>query len=284
VQPSPRALHQAARQRLNARFDTAWLKRAPFATFHARFSEQVRSLSAWPEPERYDELAGSVPQHGLGDTETLPRFVPYDRRAVARSGGYEPSVARLRAVPTRAQDWHDFFNMAVWAHFPRLRWALNGIHVDRGHGSVDPRNGRTYQQNVAAQLDESGMIVTSSSPGLLDDLRALRFKRVFWERRMELLETTRFWVIGHGSLESLLAPHLGLACKAILLERDLPDRDDDTTRHALDAQVATLIRSWHQTGPRLDPIPLLGIPGYTDNASPDFYDDPRHFRFQRRGT
>jgi hypothetical protein len=32
----------------------------------------------------------------------------------------------------------------------------------------------------------------------------------------------------------------------------------------------------------LDPIPLLGIPDYADNAAAEFYDDARYFRFQRR--
>jgi hypothetical protein len=212
----------------------------------------------------------------------LPRFVAHDRKTVADAGGYEQHVARFRAVPTRAHDWHDFFNMAVWAHFPRVRWALNGLHVEPTHGAVDPRNGRTHQQNVAAQLDESGMIVTSSSPSLLDDLGALRFKRVFWERRAELLETTRFWVIGHGLLESLLAPHLALASKAIFIGRDEPPRDDDTFRQQLDAEVSTLVSGWSRGAPRLEPIPVLGIPDYADNARAEFYDDARYFRFQRR--
>jgi hypothetical protein len=277
-------VHQAARQRLNARFGSEWLTRAPFAGLHPCFKAQVRSYATWPEPEQYDALAQSVPRPALADREAMPRFVAHDRRAVARAGGYEAHVSMLRAVPTRPRDWHDFFNMAVWAHFPRLRWALNAIHVDRNHGSVDPRNGRTHAQNVAAQFDESGMIVVSSSAGVLDDLRALHFKRVFWERRAELLETTRFWIVGHGSLESLLAPHPGLATKAILLERRDAAREDDATRHDLDAEVTALVRGWPRAAAQLAPVPMLGIPGYADNTSADFYDDPRYFRFERRSA
>jgi len=279
---TPRALHQATRQRLNASFATDWMSREPFASFDARFIRGIEALGAWPQPENYGDLASSVPQPTLTETERPPRFIAYDRNAVDRAGGYEQHVARFRSVPTRARDWHDFFNMAVWAHFPQVRWALNGIHVDGSHGTVDPRNGRTHQQNVAAQLDESGMIVTSSSSSLLDDLRALRFKRVFWERRAELLETTRFWVIGHGLLESLLAPHLALASKAIFIARDEPPRDDDTFRQQLDAEVSAIIHGWYASAPRLEPIPVLGIPGYADNAHAEFYDDARYFRFQRR--
>jgi hypothetical protein len=276
---SGRAIHRAARAELEARWLVDWCGRAPYAYLHERFVRAVEALSAWPEPDAYDELARQV----AGELE-LPRFVLQDREAVRRAGGYERHVARERAVPTRQRSWHDFFNMAVWAHFPCVRWALNALHVDESLGPVDPRNGRAPEQNVAAQLDESGIIVASSSHELLGELRELRFKRVFWERRAELLTTTRFWIVGHGTLESLLTPHLGLASKAVLL--DLPRApatyDGDELRRECDHRVAELVRGWRGVAPVLDPIPLLGIPGYAENTAPEFYDDARYFRFERR--
>jgi hypothetical protein len=239
----------------------------------------VEGLTAWPTPEQYDDLAAQVPT-----TLALPRFVAQDRDLLRRLGGYEQQVARVRCVPTRERSWHDFFNMAIWAHFPRVRWALNALHVDRTLAPIDPRNGRAPQQNVAAQLDESGLIVASSCPELLAELRALRFKRVFWERRAELLATTRIWVVGHGMLESLLAPHPGLAGKALLLAlpREPDSYDADALRSQVDARVAEQIAGWHARSPYLDPLPLLGIPGYADNQTAELYDDERYFRFERR--
>jgi hypothetical protein len=278
--PSGRAIHQAARAELEARWFRDWCGRAPYAWLHERFKQAVAQLTAWPTAQAYDELARLVP---CADA-VLPRFVAQDREAVRLAGGYEQHVARQQAVPTRPRSWHDFFNMAVWAHFPRVRWALNAIHVDTSLGPVDPRNGRAREQNVASQLDESGIIVASSSGELLQELRDLRFKRVFWERRAELMSTSQFWIVGHGTLESLLTPHLGLASKAVLLELPRPPRsyDADALRVAIDAQVAALIAGWRGAAPVLDPIPLLGIPGYADNAAAEFYDDARYFRFERR--
>lgn len=245
----------------------------------------MRGCLEWPEPQVYDALAGSVPQAAGVE---LPHFVPQEREALQRFGGYEAHVRGARAVPTRRHSWHDFFNMAVWAHFPRVRWALNALHVDETLGPKDPRNGRSPQQNVAAQLDESGIVIASSSPELLQGLRDLRFKRVFWERRAELLATTRFWVIGHGTLESLLTPHLGLAGKAIFLDiSQPPDQFDEAElRRAVDARVAALIEGRLRVAPApaLDPLPLLGVPGYANNSSAEFYDDARYFRFQRVGA
>ena len=279
---SGRAIHRAARAQIEARFFTDWCVAAPYCWMHPEFLGAVAGLTSWPAPETYDELAQRV-AHGAVE---LPRFITQDREAVALNGGYEPHVARQRAVPTRACSWHDFFNMAVWAHFPRVRWALNSLHVDTTLGPVDPRNGRAPAQNVAAQLDESGIVVASSSPELLRELRALHFKRVFWERRAELSRTTRFFIVGHGTLESLLTPHLGLASKAVFLDLSRPPSAyaADELRQEVDERVAAIVESWRAAVPLLDPVPLLGIPGFADNGAPEFYDDTRYFRFARRAA
>lgn len=278
---SARAIHRAARAALEARFATDFCQRQPYSAFHPRFLQTLRCLADWPSSADYDALAARVP--ASGDVK-LPRFVAQDREALRQLGGYEQHVARTCSVPTRERSWHDFFNMAVWAHFPRVRWALNAIHVDATLGPIDPRNGRAPAQNVAAQFDESGIIVSSSSAELLAELQALRFRHVFWERRAELLATTRFWIIGHGTLESLLSPHLGLATKAVLIQLDrVPTVDDhDVLRCELDRRVSAIIEGWRRAVPVLDPIPVLGIPGYADNSAAEFYDDARYFRFQRR--
>lgn len=264
---------------MNASFTLDWLSRSPYRDLHRGFLRALEPIATWPEPEHYDELARQVPKApGI----PFPRFVAENREALRRVGGYEQHVAQLCAVPTRPGSWHDFFNMAVWAHFPQLRWALNSLHVDAKVGPKDPRNGRAPAQNVAATFDEAGMLVVSSSRGVLEELRALRFRRAFWERRSELLATTRFWLVGHGMLESLLEPHSRLAARSLLLlvpALPAPERADDF-RFELDALAAARIHAWRAARTVLDPIPLLAIPGYSDNDSADFYDDPRNIHFE----
>lgn len=266
---------------MNAQFTLDWLGRAPYLQLHPRLREALERFGDWPTPEAYDELAAQVPR---ATDARLPRFVTQSRDALERAGGYEQHVATLRAVPTRPRNWHDFFNMVVWAHFPKLRWALNSLHVDPEVGPKDPRNGRAPAQNLAATFDESGILVVSTSQELLADLRELRFKRLFWERRAELLRTTRFWLVGHGSLESLLAPHPGLAAKGLLLHvPSLPAPDGwDALRFELDATAAAHVEAWRTARSVLDPVPLSGIPGFWDNDFAEFYDDASHFRFERR--
>jgi len=260
-------------------FSLDWLARPPYSELHPRLLRAVERYAAWPEPEQYGELARQVPQ--ATDVE-LPRFVSQSRDALRQAGGYEQHVAKWRAVPTRRGVWHDFFNMVVWAHFPKLRWALNSVHVDPTVGPKDPRNGRAPAQNLAASFDESGMLVLSTRRSVLEELRALRFKSVFWQQRTTLLETTRFWLVGHGALESLLARPQGLIARGLLLHvPSLPPAGDSAAlRFEIDARVASAIHGWRSTRTVLDPIPLLGIPGYADNDAADFYDDLRNIRFE----
>jgi hypothetical protein len=254
------------------------LRRRPFRDLHARLRGALEPLTEWPRPEQYDELARLVPQ--AADVQ-LPYFVTESRAIVRQEGGYEQHVARLRAVPTRPGNWHDFFNMTVWAHFPKLRWALNSLHVGADVGARDPRNGRAPAQNLAATFDEAGMLVVSESRAILTELQALRFKHVFWERRAELVATTRFWVVGHGMLESLLDPRPGLSVRSLLLHVPRlpgPEAADDL-RLEMDAAAAARIGDWRNERVVLDPMPVLAIPDYADNDSREFYDDFHNIRF-----
>ena len=264
---------------MSALFARDCFARPPFCEFHPRFLGALERCTQWPEPEHYDELALEVPR---AVNVRLPRFVSENREALRRAGGYERHVAELGAVPTRPGHWHDFFNMAVWAHFPELRWALNALHVDPDAGPKDPRNGRAPAQNTAATFDEAGMLVISTSRGVLEALSALHFKQAFWERRAEVLETTRFWIVGHGLLESLLVPHAGLSARSLLLQVATLPSDDrhDAFRFEVDAIAAAHIRSWRASRTVLDPVPVLAIPGFSDNDSAEFYDDLRNIRFE----
>jgi hypothetical protein len=263
---------------MHGRFVLDWLTRRPYSDFHSHLRSALERLSTWPAPEQYDELVRCVPQSA---DALLPRLVTENRALLQRAGGYEQHVARLCAVPTRPGSWHDFFNMSVWAHFPKLRWALNALHVDPEPGPKDPRNGRAPAQNLAASFDEAGMLVVSTNPALLDELRALRFKTAFWERRQELLSTTRFWVVGHGLLESLLTPHAKLSARSLLLQvPTLPAPESDAPRFELDALAAAHVSSWRRARVVLDPIPVLCIPGYSDNGTAEFYEDPSNLVFE----
>jgi hypothetical protein len=263
---------------MSAPFALEWLTRRPYCDLHPRFLRAVERFKEWPAPEHYGALAEQVPR---APGVRLPGFVTENREALRAQGGYEQHVARLDAVPTRSAHWHDFFNMAVWAHFPQLRRALNSLHVDPQAGPIDPRNGRAPAQNLAATFDESGLLVLSTSHAVLEELRGLRFKRAFWELRAEVLATTRFWAVGHGMLEALLSPRPGLVARGLLLHVPSlpPSHESDALRFEIDARVSAGIHGWRSARPVLDPLPVLAIPGFSDNDAADFYEDARNIRF-----
>jgi Protein of unknown function (DUF3025) len=260
------------------RFSRAAFSRPPFSELHPRFLDAISRFAEWPALERYDVLAQVVPR---ALDVALPRFVLEEREAVRRAGGYERHVRGLGAVPTRPGNWHDFFNMSVWAHFPKTRWALNSLHVDPGAAPKDPRNGRTPAQNLATSFDETGMVVVSTSSAVLEDLSALQFKRAFWEKRDELRRSTRFWIIGHGMLESLLTPHARLAPRSIFLylpALELPGGEEQL-RFEVDRVLSERVHSWRSQHQAFHPVPALAIPGYADNDAASFYDDPSNIPF-----
>jgi hypothetical protein len=267
-------------------FSLDWLPRPPFSELHQRFRDGVAPLADWPAPEQYAELASRVPN--APDVQ-LPRFVRENRDEVAAAGGYEQHVASRRAVPTRVRSFHDFFNMCVWAHFPKLRWALNALHTRPCAAAHDPRNGRTKAQNRAASLDETGILVLSRSARVLAALRALHFQHAFWTLRDELLATTRFWIVGHGLLESLIEPHPRLAARGILIELSElgappnpsahESREADALRFEIDTLVAAHVGTWRESPAVLDPIPVMAIPGFSDNGRASFYDEPSNLVF-----
>ncbi len=104
---------------------------------------------------------------------------------------------------------------------------------------------------------------------------------MFWERRAELLATTRSWLVGHGMLESLLEPHPGLTARSLLLHppgRNITLPSDDL-RFEVDAVAAAHVDGWRAARAVFDPIPVLGIPGTCDNGTAAFYDDRHNIPF-----
>jgi hypothetical protein len=85
-------------------------------------------------------------------------------------------------------------------------------------------------------------------------------------------------------LESLLTPHSGLAARSLLVHvPSLPGiaaDGCDALRFEIDRTVAERVRGWRGARTVLDPIPVMAIPGFSDNDAREFYDDLRNIRFE----
>jgi len=256
-----------------AEFDTAFLSHPACAMFEPALCSSLRRLPRFPEPEALFELAQqhALPR-GLGF-----RFTLEDAEKVRERGGFDAFIAAERAIPTRRNSYHDLLGSLVWLHFPALKTALHELQL----GGSGPRS---QAQNAVTHLDESGLLVVSRKPSIFEAIAGLSWSEVFWERRAELAETTRFLGFGHGLLDSLRCPHPALMGKALFVrvtqaELDLPLAE---LRPLIDRELASHVPRFLQHPRQLFPLPVLGIPGWTAKQDAAYYEDTRYFRRRKR--
>lgn len=197
---------------------------------------------------------------------------------------YEETIFATGEVPTRPEEWHDFFNALAWCVWPRAKAACNALHLE----ALDIRRtaglaGRGPCRDALTQFDECGIIVSSTDEAVPVLLAAHEWEAVFWQRRRSLAETTRFHVFGHGTWDQMRRPFFGLCAKAIHRQVDAAwlgmaaaaqqaEIDQWLADHLTERAPTLTPRAFH-------PLPLLGIPGVTpDSDDPAYYRDTRQFR------
>ena len=208
------------------------------------------------------------------------RFVAADD---AGAESYEAHIARTGRIPTR-EDPHDLLNALAWIAFPRIKAALNLHHVSHHARPVAPRartSGRGPARDAATLLDENGLLLACSDPGVAEDLSAMRWQRLFVQRRSAFIESTAAVVLGHALLDKLSHPFKSICAHAWILPvapeviRMPAERQWSWLDRAFAPRLAVELAS-----PRvLAPLPVLGIPGWwPHNESADFYRDEAVFR------
>lgn len=251
--------------------------RADFAAsplFHglqATASEYAGYL-AWPA---LDDLNRHAARLGVVTAQGAPqRFVHQAVKCGQRA--YEAGIHAGSGVPTRAENWHDFFNALIWLAWPRAKAALNATQ-QRALGATSA-GGRGPLADAATLFDESGLVLLAP-PELAELLRARAWRAAFWERRA-LWHRARLYVLGHSLLEKGLACPPGLTGKCLYLgEGEAPVARDEIPGW-LDARVAEAwLAGAIQAPADLFPVPILGVPGYDpDNARAEYYANERVFR------
>lgn len=240
--------------------------------------------SEWPAIAAYNALWRS-PAPALNRAGRPIRFVAQDTALQALD--YEQRIYETGLVATRERNWHDLFNALVWTTFPRAKAAINARHYDESARRADSGNQRTRARDALTLLDESGVIVASDAPDLLDLLRAMKWKELFWQRREEVSARMRFILFGHGLCEQTLRPYIGLTGKALLLAVDASVLAAEETEQIglLDAQIARWCEQPAIAPNALHPLPLLGVPGWwAANETESFYENRAYFRDKRSRT
>lgn len=202
--------------------------------------------------------------------------------------GYEEYIFTHDAVPTRPDDWHDFFNALAWCVWPASKAACNALHLRELRArAAAGLPGRGPVRDALTQFDECGVLVVSADAEIPQLLAAHEWEEVFWRRRDRLLDTTRFLVFGHATWDQLRQPFAGLCAKVLyrVVEAEWLHLPPSRRQAEADAWLAVhLIEISATLAPRrLAALPLLGIPGLTrDNERVDYYRDARQFRPLRR--
>jgi hypothetical protein len=218
-------------------------------------------------------------------TEGLPSaiapwfdFAAEDPARLSAAGGFDRLLAETSFVPTRVGSFHDLLGALIWLHFPALKTQIHQLQL------AGEKHVRGPVENAATHLDESGVLVVSTEPTVFQALSTLKWCELFWERRAELRENTRFLVFGHGLLDALREPHPRLMGQALFVQVSverlrLPSSE---LRVFLDGALAMALRGFLSEPSRLHPLPVLGVPDWSPHQSRAYYEDQRYFRPARQ--
>ena len=251
-----------------------FIEHPAFRVFDATVRERLVALGHFPQPSEFAGLARGIPQ------STVPwfDFAPQTQPSLQELGGFDRVIAQTGCIPTRSGSWHDLLGALIWLHFPALKTAIH-----RAQLAGNPRN-RQPSENAATHFDESGVLVLSHEPTVFERLANLKWREMFWEGRVELARTTRFLAFGHGLLDSMRGAHPRLMGKALFvrvapacLELGAPE-----LRLFLDRALAPRLSTFLREPARLQPLPVLGIPGWAPQQGHGFYDDAAYFRDARK--
>ncbi len=210
----------------------------------------------------------------------FPEFVTQQSMA-HHDGYYEQIVFQEHKVPTRCDNWHDFFNALIWMLFPQSKQALNRLHIDdiSQHG-LSPR---TRRRNHITHFDECGVILAYEDEQDIQALAEHQWQDSFIAQRPRWGQQIDAFCFGHANLEMLLNPFTGLTGKwlGVKVEATFWQMSLAQQYAYLDkAFVTQHVQAGSFNLPKpLKPLPLLGIPGWwPQNQDPDFYTNTDYFR------
>jgi hypothetical protein len=193
-------------------------------------------------------------------------------------------------VQTRENNLHDLFNALVWLTFPHSKAAINARHYRALTAADSPlQSQRGTTRDMATLFDESGVIVACSKSQLSNLLCNFKWKELFWEQREEVNTSMGFYIFGHGLHEKALHPYTGFTGQGLLIavEEEFFTWPISQRLQHLDECVANYLNdSAHcQNTRELTPVPLLGIPGWSEqNTLAEYYDNQDYFRQGRRSA
>ncbi len=209
---------------------------------------------------------------------------PQDENLPFPEMGYEERIFKTGIISTREQNWHDLFNAFIWLLFPQTKILLNALHMQELAKQTGKK--RTPARDAITHLDESGIIIASSQPELLNALKSHQWQQLFVANRHLWWQKIGAFVFGHGMYEKAFNPFIGFTGKAycITVPEDFFLADKSEQYIHLDQLLSSDIKNNNSlfNSRYLSPLPILGVPGwYQENNSPEFYNNKDYFREKR---
>lgn len=253
--------------------------------FFACIREQLLELpvDVWPS---LADLQALLDRHCVGEERI--RLVPQTAATEGSHLQYQVRMHERGELLAREGNAHDLFNALTWAAFPRTKRAITSRQL-RALSETTCKGNRNSEADALTLFDEAGVVVIHDRP----DLAALHtehfWQELFWHLREDVRRHMRFFIFGHGLMDQLRRPFVGLTGKGMFLQSptDMAVWADKTITFTLDSLLADAVADTDRLrmGRDLTPVPILGIPGWwPDNETAVFYDNPFYFRAKRRGV
>lgn len=236
--------------------------------------------AGWPSLAEYNQRLAM-----RAKTEKPIKFIP-QTQPHSFTEQYEPRIFLQGEIQTRRENWHDFFNACVWATFPIIKQTMNQLQYQellRRKTQHDELIGkRSDLENLLTLSDENGIIAISTDDKLLKLLIEHQWEQLFWEHRLAVQNSMRFFVLGHSIYERMLNPYIGLTGKGILIKTSAAwlQQSQHKQIEQADQLISRALLSNQLLHPQqLQPIPVLGIPGwFVNNKNNNFYKNIKYFR------
>jgi hypothetical protein len=263
-------------------WESGFLHRSPLFEPLCPVGGELSACADWP-------TLVDLQRAGVANQAGKPiRFVPPHDKPQRFEDEYEQRTFLAGEVQTRPENWHDLFNALVWLAFPKSKAEINARHyaeILRERESAAGKS-RGKLRDRLTQFDESGMVILCADAQLSQLLADHQWQRLFWHERERVAHAMRFLVFGHSLYEKALQPYPGITGKALVLPvaAQALDRPVDEVVALADDLLAEVLADSELFGAdaKLQPLPLMGIPGWTpENEDAAYYEDARYFRPRR---
>lgn len=235
--------------------------------------------------EKYTQNFSNFNQHKLKFSKQI--LLPKQAKKSVKY--YERIINEDGEIPTRSNNWHDFFNALCWLTFPKIKATISHLHfcAINNYLNLDEQasNIRGGVRDLLTLFDEGGVMVVINNKAKINFEKLIKnhqWRELFWDNREQLITDVKFIIIGHAILDKVRNPYSGITAKALFsnVENNIFTNPQELITY-LDINVAEkLINQNNNLNTKLlCPLPIFGYPTWFEgNDQLEFYNNIEVFR------